>query len=240
MAIPSLFKPSRELVNYDYFDIAEGVGYVIYFGARGDNGEYIVSVTSQLNSEEICTSLENVTAATPEEKKFDLDFDITFNRPQNIKGIILANIPLGVSAQEDTQKVIEYKAIVKAVHYDGSTETLLATGTSVTRSAPELRTTIKQFNSEVMLCRMDVATLKHFKKGETLRLTVEGWYRLASGSGNVHEQIGHDPRNRPWQDGKRGGTVNVNNELANEAAGGGTLTYLNTQMIFHVPFVLDI
>ena len=37
----SLFKPQRELVNYDYFDIAEGVGYVIYFGAKGDNGNSV-------------------------------------------------------------------------------------------------------------------------------------------------------------------------------------------------------
>ena len=96
MALATLFPRARELVNYDYFDIAEGVGYVIYHGLMGDNGKYLISTTSSLFSEEICTVLPDESIPQTATKKFDLDFDLTFNRPKNIKGVISANIPLGM------------------------------------------------------------------------------------------------------------------------------------------------
>ena len=55
MALNTLFPRQREMINYDYFDIAEGVGYVIYFGLIGDNAENIISTSSSIYSENICS-----------------------------------------------------------------------------------------------------------------------------------------------------------------------------------------
>ncbi|MAH49114.1 hypothetical protein CMI37_25035 [Candidatus Pacearchaeota archaeon] len=238
MALNTLFPRQRELVNYDYFDIAEGVGYVVYFGLVGDAGENIVSTTSNIYSENICSILVSEGLSTSFVKKFNMDFDITYNRPKNIKGLIFANIPIGVAADDDTGTNVEFYAICKAIHYDGSTETTLATGTSRTADVQQLRTSETSFGCMIAACKMNVTTLKHFKKGETLRFTVEGWFKLDAGSNDEHLMICHDPKNRNF---KTGAYISTNNELefANEQDGGGTVIHESTQMIFHVPYVLD-
>ena len=240
MALNTLFPRQRELVNYDYFDIAEGVGFVVYYGLKGDAGEFIVSTTSTIYSEEICSIVLDFTAAITFEKKFDLDFDLTFNRPKNIKGIITANIPIGIASQAAASTEFEYYAVVKVYHFDGS-ETLLATGTSRVVNTGAIGLSIRAFSSMIAACRMDIATLKHFKKGETLRFTVEGWFRTSDGiAEKLNVFIGHDPKNRIYSTGNRPTEPNSNAQFGNEVLGGGTITYQNTQMIFHVPFVLDI
>lgn len=239
MALNTLFPRQRELVNYDYFDIAEGVGYVVYFGLQGDNGEYMTSTVSNIYSENIGTHIQQ-NVDTTFIKHFDLDFDIQFNRPKNIKGKIFANIPIGMAAASGT-KDFEYYAVVKAVHWDGSTETILATGTSKINVATNLDQAGKRYNSDVMVCLMNITTLKHFKKGETLRFIVEGWFKTTeAGATQTHIMICHDPKNREFRAGTRGGVVDEAGELANEIIAGGTVNFQATQMVFHVPFVLDI
>ena len=240
MALNTLFPRAKELVNYDYFDIAEGVGVTVYFGLKGDDGEYFVSSSSTVASEAIATFLDEETLTASFVKKFDLDFDLTFNRPKNIKGSLLGNIPIGISAVDDLAKTIEYYCVMKVYHYDGSTETLLATGQSETINQGLLQTSLRSFNAMLALCHADITTIKHFKKGETLRFSIEGWYKKIDGTGTVHCMICHDPANRPWQSGKRPQDVASLNEFANEPTGGGSLSYERTQMTFHVPFILDV
>ena len=240
MALNTLFPRQKELVNYDYFDIAEGVGYVVYYGLKGNDGEYLLSTNSSIYSEEICIAIDQ-SVATTATKYFDFDFDLTFNRPKNIKGVIMANIPIGMSAKPGAGASFEFYAIVKAYHYDSSTETLLATGTSRTVVVTTLDDDAREHHSMIAACRMDVTALRHFKKGEILRFTVEGWFKTTEASAkNSYLLIGHDPKNRQYKEGTSAGTTLVNIAFANELNSGGTVTYQNTQMIFHVPFVLDI
>lgn len=244
MPAPSLFPPRREpLISYDYFDAAEGTGYDIYYGLKGDNGEYLTTTTNQVYSEEITTELLQ-TVATTATKYFDLDFDITFNKPKNIKGKIFANIPMGMNDAPTNQEDHEYYCIVKAVHYDGSTETILATGTSMTVShagSYGFQNTGIVFSANIMVCVMNLTTQKHFKKGETLRFIVEGWYKCLEGTAKEATlQIAHDPQNRASQQGVTIPAAGIGTQFANEPSGGGTLTYQKTQMSFHVPFVIEI
>ena len=240
MALKTLFPRARELTNYDYFDIAEGVGYTVYYGFVGDSNEKLVSTSSTIYSESICTYLVTETMATSFTKEFDMDFDITFNRPKNIKGRVFANIPIGISATTSSDLGFEYYTIVKVIHYNGG-ETILATGTSRTVIAENLNTTGISFYALIAACKMDITTIAHFKKGETLRFTVEGWYKTTEGTAkSAHVMICHDPKNRPFQGGKRAVRLSNDIQFANEEISGGTVTYQNTQMIFHVPFVLDI
>ncbi|KKL90861.1 hypothetical protein LCGC14_1900460 [marine sediment metagenome] len=79
----------------------------------------------------------------------------------------------------------------------------------------------------------------HFKKGETLRLTVEGWFKTTEGVAKAaHLLIGHDPQNREYKQESIPENINAEIELANEE--NQTVSYQKTQMTFHVPFVLDL
>ena len=238
----NLFPARGELLtNFDYFDVAEGIGYNVYYGARGDNGEYIVVPTSTTYSEQLKTILTDQSVATTATRYFELKFDITFNLPRNIKGICLVNVPIGIAAYDNNNYSFDYYCIVKAVHYDGSTETVLATGTSLTASE-SIQQDGRSYYSFTALLKPNISTLKHFKKGETLRFIVEGWYKCNEGSAQqAHLAIGHDPKNREDKGGDIHGATGVGYiVLANEPNSGGTLSYIPTQMAFHVPYVIDI
>ncbi|KKL07086.1 hypothetical protein LCGC14_2589570, partial [marine sediment metagenome] len=97
-----LFAPRGELIqSFDYFDIAEGLGYDVYYGSKGNDGEYLIT-TSVIYSEDIVSFIEDQSVATSATKYFDLDFDIVFNQPKNVKGKVIANIPIGMAATTTT------------------------------------------------------------------------------------------------------------------------------------------
>jgi len=218
----NLFPPRNELfTNYNYYDIADGVGYKIYYGAEGDNGEYIVT-PNQVYSERIHTLVEESVTSTYV-KKIDIDFDLTFNVPKNIKGKLLVNVPVGV--YETQVEDIYFYVVIKANHYDGSTETLLATGTS--RAFFRDDTYDPDLFSQMALCKCDITTLKHFKKGETLRLTLEVWAKSGDAEANsVDIGIGHDPYSRE--------------DIAYGNLGPIIEAGKATRMEIHIPFKLDI
>lgn len=239
LPIPS--EPS--IASYNYTDIASGIGYVVYYGAKGDNGEYFLT-TNKIYSEEIATFTEDTATTQTPTKWIDLDFDVTFNLPRNIKGDVIANIPMGCSADQATSYTEKFYVIVKVIHYDGTTETEIGSGTSIETSL-SLATGGTAFAARTHLIKANIANIKHFKKGETLRLTVEGWFYNTAGTVNVTTILGHDPMGR---------TLDFNNpempylgsgeptevRLANEVLGGGTVVDLTTEMIFHIPFIIDL
>jgi hypothetical protein len=236
-----LFAQRQEiLVNYDYFDVADGVGYQIYYGAKGDNGEYIVTTTNQIHSEELKTATETQSIATSFTKYIDMDFDLTFNTPRNIKGDVLMSVPIGIAAESAVLQGFEFYCVGKVVHYDGSTETTLATGTSRTISV-SIETDGKSYACINALLKANVSTMQHFKVGEILRFTIEGWYKTTEGSAtDASIGIGHDPTDRDDTINWTPHNAEKFTVLANEGSGGGTLTYMGSRMEFHVPFKLDI
>lgn len=240
-----LFPPRREFqVNYNYYDTLERIGYNIYYGAKGDNGNHIMTVSNAVYSEDLTTSTTQAVATTAT-KYIDVDFDITFNIPKNIKGKAIAIIPLGMEALSATQYDFEYYAIVKAIHVStGATETILATGTTRTinhSGIVGIATGGIRYTAATLMCIPDITTLKHFAIGEKLRFTVEGWFKcLEAGPQNAITTLAHDPANRNSETSVTIPTDNSGKVFANEVFGGGTVTHQRTQMSFHVPFILDI
>lgn len=229
----------RTSINYNYTDTSNGTGIEIYYGAKGDNGEYL-TLTSAIPSEEITTFIEDQTITTSFVKLFDIDFDIVFNLPKNLKGNVIVSVPMGISATSAGAGTFNYYCIVQVVHYDGSTETVLGTGTSKT-TTKAIETDGINHSSRTHLLKIPISTLKHFKKGETLRLIVEGWYSRDSVQGEAHIIMGHDPLGRIFDIGspeESSPTTNVEIRLANEGSGG--IVDLTTKMQFHVPFVIDL
>lgn len=228
----NLFPPRGEFsISYDFFDIADGTGYATYYGMMINNGSYTTTPNANVGSEFIKTyvDFDNVLA-----KEIDIDFDINFNTPKNIKGDIIVNVPIGVTTTSTTQVDATYQAVVKAYHYNGTTETQLgSTATSTLYSVKNMESdiTLKRQSSNAVL-KISVPKTTHFRAGEILRITVEGWFNRVSGSAS-QGGIAHDPTNR-------------NDKIEeNDAAGtDGRLQVFEDEdskrLSINVPFKLDV
>ena len=240
--IPQTFPIPQEtaIASYNFTDIAEGTGVVVFFGAAHDEAGTTKYFLTQNQIFSRYTSLSATTNNTALVQILDEDFDVTFNLPQRMKGKVRIAFSMGYNGPSNQEKQV--RVTVKLRKFDGSTETEL--GSAVTEIFGGTGTDGKSANNALSLTmnlEIDMSsTITHFKKGETLRLIVEGWYRITSGSNTVHLLLGHDPKNRRYKAGERQEAFTNEIEFANEPQGGGTLTYQKTQMLFHVPFVLDI
>ncbi len=227
----------EQLISYDYFDISNGTGYDIYYGASVDNGEYAV-LTTFIESEAISTELDQSVATTATEY-FDLNFDITFNRPANIKGKIIANIPLGIQSQPAAKNDFDMYAIVKFYHVAvGGAETLLGAGTARTIATNNIGVgETYQGIVSMATCVANITTTKHFKKGEILRFSVGGWFKSReAGAIQAYIGIGHDPNNNATGVSDIGGDTSFI-----WLTGNTTITGRKpSRMEFHVPFRLPI
>lgn len=167
--------PSEATASFDYADIQEGSGKTIYNLANGEISgnvkNYFLTTNSNLYSQDPDIS-GNASAGIAS----DLDYDITFNRPQNLKGIAYASIPF--FGGDDTTWL---RLILR--HWDGTTETQIATAES------KVAVSNKKFVANIPL---NIATVRHFKKGETLRLTVQVLHSGIAGNYGY----GSDPADR--------------------------------------------
>ena len=186
--IPTTFPPVQEpaIATFNFTDIANGTGVLVLQGADTAQGKILVG--NQVYSSDIETSAASVGA--PFAKVIDVDFDLTaFNLPRTLKGTAVINVPFAVQSEANSTTHNAF-VIVNIKHVDsGSTETSLGTAQSDTITSPSSAGGITQKVAAVTIA----LTERHFKKGETLRITVEGWVNVAGLSGIT---IGHDPQNR--------------------------------------------
>lgn len=221
----SLFPPRGEIItSYDYFDIAEGVGYVVYYGAAISETELITVTNTNLYSAltHIETSVSQVGDVTYS-LGMTKDFDITFNQPRNVKGRMYANVPVAIGSNADAGTIFKVDAVF--IHFDGSTETTLGTGSSV-----DLQNESAGGQDEIFVCMHNQTTIKHFKAGETLRIRLN-IYHAGGTAGNFDLSLGLDPRARDDQTYRISGASAVGTEFSS-----GQPIQLN----FHIPFKLDI
>jgi len=187
MVLPEPFSTaSPVLANYDYFDIAEGTGVVIFYGAEheegGVKGYFLSNIPTYSNSVMVRTN----PTSTSYTKLKDNDFDVTFNTPKNINGKLRVALTLG--SLITTATGYSY-VIVKARHWDGTTETELGSGTTKTLTASGAVDSVPT-NTEI-----DIDDV-HFAAGETLRITIELWGKKSEAGTVGNMGYGCDPKNR--------------------------------------------
>ena len=189
MAIPQTIpmQPSAAIASYSYTDIAEGTGIQVFYGAiTTDSGGQDEILTSQvLYSDEISTSADNNAGGGTYGKKIDLDFDLpAFNMPQNLLGT--ATFSVSWALTDPSVGTAHAYFIFKIRKWDGTTETDIAT----------VQTETLQWDDGEKTSLLDVAVpLTQFKKGETLRVTVEGWAESSDVSDGTIT-LAHDPKAR--------------------------------------------
>ncbi len=210
----------RIIASFSYTDVAEGTGVIRFLGASSKDqttNDYFLS-SATLASNDINTQA----SSSSDSEILDLDFDVIFNRPQNMKGIVKVQIPLGGRTTSGAPNSWTVYAIVKLRKFDGSTESDIASSQSEVVSGGGGSVNVKE--SKMVNLAIDASSaVTHFKKGDILRITVSINNNTVSGGTNTG--FGHDPKDRT--------------DVA-ATAGGIIADVDSTQFVVNIPFVLNI
>ena len=181
--VPQNFQSiSNVIASYDFVDIASGTGYItLYAGTTCD-----LKVLSNFifASNTVADDASTAGATVGYELMIDHDYDLLLNRPLDIKGLGVVNVPIRAGNISN-----DYYCIVILRKWDGVTETDIVTNTGSTISAGA--DNVYFMNSIDLNC-----PLTHYKKGEYLRLTIRLYGNSSAGAANV--QYGHDPESRTY------------------------------------------
>jgi len=178
------------LITFSFTDVAEGTGIQTFFLA---NTKEDTTTSYLLTGNEIYSNdqIETVSLAidTSSFTKFgDFDFDTSvLNLPRNIRGTLSSN--LFWSIQKATGFVCQGYIILKLRKWDGTTET------EVTSVQSETVTSTQAGVEQISAVQVLVSDT-HFKKGDTIRLTVEVWAKNTDPSNQGTIKFGNDPQNR--------------------------------------------
>ncbi len=213
MTIPLMFRNRnpKTLTSYSYIDIASGTGVVRYYGFASKTAgteDYHLSTDKFYSPQEYKTATLNFNNS--DVKVIDLDFDLTINTSQIINGDVLISIPYKV---EHTNINGDGNAYFKAILLNGSTEIGNGQTETYTWTQEESST------SELGLIKINVDNSK-LKKGDTLRLTIEGWASATDNQGSTIMTFAFSP---------------YNNDLSSNV---GTLN--NYQLSIDVPFKINL
>jgi hypothetical protein len=188
----SITPPSKSLsVNYNWVDIASGSGYVLFSGYSAwltGGQEYMLvprSFSAIMAGIETSPNLSYTIVANPASGAMALEGEIDFDSnalalPQSVNGEFICRVPVAANAVSGTGTM---RVIVKLRKWDGATETEIASGQSV-----DMGFTGTHRANPIIKFNVDNA---HYKKGETIRVTVEYWGDDTTG--NFVYNAGHDP-----------------------------------------------
>lgn len=203
------------IASYDYIDIAQGTGIVILHGGANatSSGGFSYNLSRNLfYSDQIASGGSTTTTAFA--KVLDVNFDVTFIRPQIIDGKALINIPIGVEGAIAASNYQVYPVVAVKKVVDGTEITLFAL------TSGSLIKTAQTFDSKYDAIIADLP-LTNFRSKDILRLQVQ-LYNRGNGGDTGYGLLGMDPKNRK-----------ESSAPLNWSAGDADLQ-------FHVPFKLNI
>lgn len=191
--IPQNFQSiSPVIANYDFVDIASGTGYITFYPGLSLNNTIYTTVNDiVLSNFKFYTTGPNpyiggtLSSSATKSVVADYDFDVVLNRPMDISGKAFVNLPVYTNQSSGSTDGDVY-FVVAVSKWDGSTETQIASS--------EIQLYPVVIDGYRMLCTSFTLPLTHFKRGETLRLTLR--VLLSRSSGTTSGRIGVDPMNR--------------------------------------------
>jgi hypothetical protein len=181
MPLPIVYRTgSSILANYNFAELASGQGYLTLYGGQADPSQDVLTNIT-FHSLPGWDDLNNTSSFPTLQKTYN--FDMLLNRPLEIIGKALVNIPFyhnhsGASSPR-------WQFTVSLVDWDGATETLLATADS------QIFTQTGSGGNLTAAVVMDITSIQRVEKDNYLRLKVECY--AGANSGTVHFQVGHDP-----------------------------------------------
>lgn len=179
----SPFPPGRDiLANFAWIDLVTATGFVVFDGINAeDSGGNNYILNTSTNSTLMTPTKENdgaypTSLVTLAINGLDLDFDSSiFQLPRTIEGTALVRISSAFHVSTASNSVIT----VRIRKWDGSSEVTLGSESTIT----EELTSGEEFGHVLQI----PISRTLFKKGDTLRLTVE-----VATSGTF--QLAHNPR----------------------------------------------
>jgi len=188
----SIFPPSKDnIVSYDFQDIASGQGIKEFTLFRTID---TYALSSALVYSSPGYSIATGTTSASYVKVLDVDFDVVFRLPQTVDGTAVLNIPFGF--YNNYSNASDTYITAKIRHWDGTTETdIVSNDSKVYTVTAEAVSNVLRMAAIDLLCPRT-----HFKKGETLRVTIEQWLKCADTGGGSTGMIAHDPKNRSVMD----------------------------------------
>ena len=190
----SIFTGDRErtIASFDFLDIARNIAYEILYPGQTFNttsNEYRLSGNKFYSGRVDTTGTTTASTAT---RVINVSFDTETNQPIVIDGTVIMNIPMmclgaagsvtefyivGKVVKVTTDTGIEYEDIL------GNKQSNFITVNGVT-----------EYYSIASI--QIIVPLTKFRKGDKLRMKVEGWLRDTASAGTVTGRIAHDPMSR--------------------------------------------
>tara|TARA_Y100000310_G_C20587970_1_gene766449 strand:+ start:664 stop:1347 length:684 start_codon:yes stop_codon:yes gene_type:complete len=227
MAVPTKFRKSAEgaIASYDFVDIAEGTGIVVFNGfTQNNSGALAYALTrNSPHSNEVNTNFSADDAAYT--KRIDADFDVVFNRPERVKGKMYVTLTLGAGEETTANRRCDMFFVARLRKVSGGIETEVAIGQSekLTGWGSDASAAV---DYKTLSIEVDIATMERYRKDDTLRVTIEVWAKISNGNAVVY--LLHDPKDRTDDD--------------SAPVGGSQTTLLPATSIMSVfiPFILDL
>lgn len=203
MAIPTIFtqQGGEKIATYDFYDLAEGTGIVTLYGYAIDTGAgtkaYRLTTNSSINSAAGTNSLTFgqtlYTKAGGSAGSDEVNFDLTFNKPQNIKGKVQLNVQCSISLVNPGSTLAVTAQLLK---WNGSTETEISSAIT-----SETITAVSGSDNPFFAIEVPLTALTHFKAGETLRIEIITTYSLSASSTTY--TLYHSPTNQVGETGNQ-------------------------------------
>ena len=186
--IPENYRKSpASLISLDFVEAATGTGFVTYYAGEGLTN----SLSNNVFFSNTVITTGGLVDQTSYTKELEMDFNVEFTIPQTIEGTAIVEVPVGLwtaSATSDSQWMyITARIKNSAVEIATANSPIWATGAWGTGYKYQMRT-------------VHITVPKtRFKKGDTLRLTVEYWAKGNAATAKT-TFIGHDPEGRATSD----------------------------------------
>lgn len=176
-----------ETINVSFTDFATGKGIVdFFFGTVG--GANRLSETAWYS--DLIFKPGTVSTSGTSNQSLDEDFDVDFNKSVTIEGDALATICYAMD-NDEAGGGFEVFPIIKIRKWDGSTETDIVSVTGVTKTF-DMGANVNLAGISSVILKIPKTT---FKKGESLRVTVELWQK-SNGTSDLETVFLCDPKGR--------------------------------------------
>lgn len=198
----------RILANYDFNNLLEGEGNLVLYGLVDTAGSYTL-ISKQIAS----STYDTLVTASTNPNTDEINFDYEFNTNQRVNGKLYVTLTYG--AQSGGGSNATAHILVRPLHYDGTTETELASQ----QQTSDLVNSSGSETQQVETLAFDID--KTFSKGQKLRIEVIVYVQCANING--YARLYHDGANRD---------LTLTDVLTNTSA--------DSNLLFNVPIKLRI
>lgn len=191
--VPTIFRSGAgNLVNYNYTDILQGVGYITLYGAIDQSSSGILTPHS-LASDQVASTTSVISGAYA--LAIDKTFDMTVNTPLSVKGITNIVVPLDLSVAGTSKSARAYIDATLSKVTNGVATTIKNISGAELVDTTDGAGTETYSHEKLMLLRFDTPQT-NYGRGDTIRLNTKVYAKYLAAPITATVSLGHDPQDR--------------------------------------------